>query len=68
FQRNLTLELLVVFRGLMLGMTASQIALQLSISESLVRYRVKKLRKQFFACAFSDTKGPVKRSTKQFRG
>ena len=68
FQRNLTLELLVVFRGLMLGLTASQMAQQLGIGESLIRYRVKKLRKQFFACAFSDTKGPGKRSAKQFRG
>ncbi len=49
FQRTLPLELLVIFRGLMLGVTASQIARQLGIGESLVRYRMKKLRTHFLA-------------------
>jgi len=49
FQHTLPLELLVIFRGLMLGLTVSQIARQLGIGESLVRYRVKKLRTHFLA-------------------
>ena len=51
FQRTLPLELLVIFRGLMLGLNASRIARQLGIGESLVRYRVKKLRTHFLAFA-----------------
>lgn len=49
FQRTLPLELLVVYRGLMHGLTATQIARQLGIGESLVRYRVKRLRAYFLA-------------------
>ncbi|HEY3416413.1 MAG TPA: hypothetical protein VGM23_05970 [Armatimonadota bacterium] len=49
FQHTLPFELLVVFRGLMLGLNASQIARQLGIGESLVRYRMKKLRTHFLA-------------------
>jgi len=49
FQRTLPLELLVIFRGLMLGLNGCQIARQLGIGESLVRYRIKKLRTHFLA-------------------
>lgn len=51
FQRTLPLELLVIFRGLMLGLNVSRIARQLGIGESLVRYRMKKLRRHFLAFA-----------------
>ena len=51
FQRTLPLDLLVIFRGLMLGLNASRIARQLGIGESLVRYRIKKLRRHFLAFA-----------------
>jgi RNA polymerase sigma factor (sigma-70 family) len=63
FQRTLPLELLVIFRGLMLGLTASQIARQLGIGESLVRYRVKKLRTHFLAFELPVTT-PVEESSR----
>ena len=47
FQRTLPLELLVVFRCLMTGGSVAAIARQLGIGESLVRYRIRKLRKAF---------------------
>lgn len=49
FQRTLPLELLVIFRGLMSGLNGVEIAQQLGVNESLVRYRIKKLRKAYLA-------------------
>ena len=49
FQQTLSLELLVIFRGLMAGLNGVEIAQQLGVNESLVRYRIKKLRKAFRA-------------------
>lgn len=49
FQQTLPLELLVIFRGLMGGLNGVEIAQQLGVNESLVRYRIKKIRKAFLA-------------------